>query len=94
MPWCPKCGSEYRDGIKKCADCGLRLIDHKPDGSEIFPVEQAPRPTGIRRFFPRERVLRILRAHRCPARARSGLHPAGDDVGCVFSIKGGTAYEL
>ena len=49
MPWCPKCGSEYRD-------------DHKPDGSEIFPVEQAPRPTGIRRFFPRERVLRILRA--------------------------------
>ena len=54
MPWCPKCGSEYRDDIKKCADCGLRLIDHKPDGSEIFPVEQAPRPTGIRRFFPRE----------------------------------------
>ena len=33
-----------------------------PDGSEIFPVEQEPRPTGIRRFFPRERVLRILRA--------------------------------
>ena len=66
MPWCPKCKTEYRDGvttcIKKCADCGLRLIDHKPDGSEIFPVEQAPRPTGIRRFFPRERVLRILRA--------------------------------
>ena len=62
MPWCPKCGSEYQDGVKKCADCGLRLIDHKPDGSEVFPVEETSRPTGIRRFFPRERVLRILRA--------------------------------
>lgn len=36
---------------QKCADCGLRLIDHKPDGSEIFPVEQTPRPTGIPPFL-------------------------------------------
>lgn len=27
MPWCPKCGSEYRDGFTECASCGVKLVD-------------------------------------------------------------------
>lgn len=28
MAWCPKCKTEYRDGIATCADCGATLVDH------------------------------------------------------------------
>lgn len=27
MPWCPKCKTEYRDGITVCADCGSALVE-------------------------------------------------------------------
>ena len=28
MPWCPKCETEYRDGILVCADCGSVLVEN------------------------------------------------------------------
>ncbi len=34
MPWCPKCKSEYRVGIKECADCKIPLMDELPPDDE------------------------------------------------------------
>ena len=31
MPWCPKCGAEYRDGFTECASCGVKLVDKLTD---------------------------------------------------------------
>ena len=31
MPWCPKCGCEYRDGFTECASCGVKLVDKLTD---------------------------------------------------------------
>lgn len=28
--WCPKCKTEYIEGITKCADCGIDLVDELP----------------------------------------------------------------
>ncbi len=60
MPWCPKCGSEFLDGVRKCSDCNVPLIDHEPTDEEMLPPD--PKPTGWRRFVTRERVLRVLRS--------------------------------
>ena len=35
MPWCPQCGTEYRDGFERCSDCGAALVAEAP----------APEPT-------------------------------------------------
>ena len=34
MPWCPNCKNEYREGIEKCADCGIALVDKLEDSNE------------------------------------------------------------
>ena len=59
MPWCPKCGAEYVENVRKCKDCGVRLLDHKPTPDEMLPPD--PKPTGWRRFVTRERFLRVLK---------------------------------
>ena len=34
MPWCPKCETEYREGILVCADCGSTLVESLSDSKE------------------------------------------------------------
>jgi len=33
--FCPKCATEYREGFKVCADCGIDLVD-------VLPQEAKP----------------------------------------------------
>ncbi|MCR5431615.1 MAG: hypothetical protein K6E95_03560 [Lachnospiraceae bacterium] len=35
MAWCPKCKTEYQEGIEKCADCGSDLVEELPSEEEI-----------------------------------------------------------
>ena len=34
--WCPKCKTEYRDGITVCVDCGSDLVE---ETAEEFEAE-------------------------------------------------------
>jgi hypothetical protein len=45
MPWCPKCGVEYREGFETCSDCGCALVE-TPEEIEAVAVEEeeAPNP--------------------------------------------------
>ena len=33
--WCPKCKSEYKQGIKECADCNIPLKEKLPEKPEF-----------------------------------------------------------
>ena len=42
MPWCPKCGSEYRSGTERCSDCDEPLVPEKPPSViELKPAERS-----------------------------------------------------
>lgn len=61
MPWCPKCGAEFRAGFTVCNTCRLPLIDHRPDGTERLPAADEPEEKWLRVDARRDRLLRILR---------------------------------
>lgn len=31
MPWCPKCKSEYKEGVTVCSDCGCELVSDEKE---------------------------------------------------------------
>ncbi|TCK97740.1 putative membrane protein DUF2207 [Natranaerovirga hydrolytica] len=33
MPWCPECKMEYEEGVEKCADCQINLVEDLNDDS-------------------------------------------------------------
>lgn len=37
MSWCPACGSEYREGFERCAECDVELVDRAPERPRIGP---------------------------------------------------------
>ncbi|MGN1160187.1 MAG: hypothetical protein ACI4SE_08300 [Lachnospiraceae bacterium] len=36
MPWCPVCKNEYKEGIKICAECKVKLVKELPSENEVY----------------------------------------------------------
>ena len=41
MPWCPDCGTEYREGFDRCSECGVSLVNAPPAALQP-PAEPGP----------------------------------------------------
>ncbi len=39
--WCPRCGSEYRQGMITCSDCGVPLVAQKPAETQLEQQKRA-----------------------------------------------------
>jgi len=37
MPWCPKCGAQYREGFTRCSECGVELTADPPSAAPVGP---------------------------------------------------------
>jgi hypothetical protein len=46
MPWCPKCGIEYREGFETCSDCGVGLSE-TPVSVETGSVPESEAETEV-----------------------------------------------
>lgn len=48
---CPECRAEYRPGIRRCADCGVALVEVLPeeqhDAPEIVPLCELHEPADL-----------------------------------------------
>jgi hypothetical protein len=76
MPrYCPGCDQEYRDEVRRCADCDLELLEERlpgprstaaaPGGGEEAEVEEAS--MLVADLSTGEQLLQALLRHRCPA---------------------------
>lgn len=35
MPWCPRCGAEYREEFSRCSECNVRLVSAPPEETPL-----------------------------------------------------------
>ena len=61
MPWCPKCETEYREGILTCADCGSTLVEElnsskNYDDTIMEPTFLSPAETEVNDMSEEEAI--------------------------------------
>ncbi len=102
MPFCPKCGYEYRPEISFCPDCNERLISSLPGNTITGEPEVAVTPTDwiplvrVDSQVTAEMVVDLLQSKEIPAVIMSGAGYSGiRGLTANLSLRsGGGAYTV
>ncbi len=65
MPWCPKCGAEYREGFTECAGCHIPLVDKKPqqETDAVYVMKKAVTVCIVENRLEAEAIKALLYEH-------------------------------
>ena len=73
MPWCPKCGAEYVENVRKCKDCGVGLLADTGRNA-------AARPEA-------DRLAAVCHKRTIPARAENADRHFAGAGGCTVAAR-------
>lgn len=74
MPFCPKCRAEYVEGVEKCSDCQVDLVEELPlndseDYLEMVELQEVPDEVSgvmMKGILENSGITVILRAAKIP----------------------------
>lgn len=78
MPWCPVCKNEYREGIVRCADCKVALVESlDEESSDVSGTQQKQeKQEHLHRMYAAEQLRRTEGAEAIPEAERiPAYHP-------------------
>jgi hypothetical protein len=84
--YCPNCGTEYRAGFERCAECDVALVDDPP----APPVGEITAPTHL---VPDKELVEVFRSNRSDARIVRGFLE-GQGIPAIILGEGEMPYPI
>ncbi len=91
--YCPQCGGEYQDWVEKCLDCGVVLIDTKPEGKPKSKSESQIITRGGRKYVKEPLVAIASFTNSLEAQFNKGVLESEGIDSMVTSTEAIIAYQ-
>ncbi len=86
MPICPKCGTEYRRGVRQCPDCGSTLVEGSLEDRKPRPEGEAGYEQVVLCVVEGEIHARLLQNALAEEGIPSRVQVGGDEFGVTLPL--------
>lgn len=76
MPWCPVCKNEYREGIERCAECKVALVEslEENDGDDGKDAKQQEKMARLHAMYAAEQLRQQTESEDTAGEERLSYH--------------------